>query len=302
MKLSIPDTVPRHSFHREGTAQFYERAIKRVISAMRDNLSEPLNLENLAKIAIISPYHFHRVFAEITGITPHRFLAALRIEKAKQLLATSTLGIMDVCFEVGYHSLGTFTATFTGSVGISPNRFRRLATQKSQALLVRRVMEQANSWNGFKNSIIEGTVSASASFTGTAFIGLYPTRVPQGFPVGGTRIIAPGHYRIERVPDGIYHLLAAAFDGSRGNRRLVLPEEGFLQVAHAGPISVPVDRLSVRTDLVLRPVDFSDPPVLIALPLLWAAPTPAEFESATTLQRRQTSGRTSWSHHITTLT
>ena len=278
MKRSLPDILPRPRFHREGTVRFYERAVERVICAMLDHLGEPLNLDRLAKIAIISPYHFHRVFALITGITPGRFLTALRIEKAKRLLATSTLGITDVCLEVGYNSLGTFTTIFTSFVGVSPNRFRCLAAGKGQPLLVRRLTKQVNSQNRFRNSIIEGTVSASP-----IFIGVFPTRVPQGFPIAGTKIIAPGYYRIEGVPNGVHYLLAAAVYGSQGTRRLLLPEKGFLYVAHAGPISVLADRVSVQSELVLRRVDLTDPPVLIALPLLVAAETPAVFGSTTAL-------------------
>jgi AraC family transcriptional regulator len=284
----LPDALSRSRFHREGTVRFYEQAVKRVICAMRDHLSEPLNLESLAKIAIISPYHFHRVFSELTGITPGRFLAALRIERAKRLLATSTLGITDVCLDAGYNSLGTFTTIFTGFVGVSPNRFRCLAAEKSQPRFENLLTEQVNSQNGFRNSIIEGTVSASPSFIGTIFIGLFPTRVPQGFPIAGTKIILPGYYRITGVPDGVHYLLAAGVRGSQNTRSLLLPAEGLLHVASAGPISVLTSRSVGQTDLVLRPVDLTDPPVLVALPLLMAAETPTVFGS-TTLSRGEAS-------------
>jgi AraC-like DNA-binding protein len=288
MKPLLPDALSRPRFHRKDTVRFYEQAVERVICAMRDHLSEPLTLESLSKIAIISPYHFHRVFSEITGITPGRFLAALRIERAKQLLATSTLGITDVCLEVGYNSLGTFTTIFTSFVGVSPNRFRCLAAEKSQLRLERLLTAQLHFQNGFGNSIIEGTVSASPSFIGAIFIGLFPTRVPQGSPIAGTRIIAPGYYRISGIPDGVYYLLAAGVRGSLNTRSLLVPEEG-LHVASAGPISILVGRPVGRIDLALRPADLTDPPVLIALPLLVAAEAHAIFGSSTTLPNRQAS-------------
>jgi AraC-like DNA-binding protein len=289
MKPLLPDALSRPRFHRKDTVLFYEQAVERVICAMRDHLSEPLTLESLSKIAIISPYHFHRVFSEITGITPGRFLAALRIERAKQLLATSTLGITDVCLDVGYNSLGTFTTIFTGFVGVSPNRFRCLAAEKSQPRLERLLTAQLNFQNGFGNSVIEGTVSASPSSIGAIFIGLFPTRVPQGFPIAGTRIIAPGYYRITGIPDGVYYLLAAGVRGSLNTRRLLLLAEDLLHVASAGPISVLVGRSVDRIDLVLRPADLTDPPVLVALPLLMAAKAAAIFGSSTTLPNRQAS-------------
>jgi AraC family transcriptional regulator len=268
MKTLFPDALSRLRFHREGTVRFYEQAVGRVICAMRHHLSEPLDLEALAKIAIISPYHFHRVFSEVTGITPGRFLAALRIEKAKRLLATSKLGITDVCLDAGYNSLGSFTTIFTGFVGVSPHRFRCLAAEKNQPLLERLLTAQANSQNGLKHSIIEGTVSASRSFMGGIFIGLFPTPVPQGFPIAGTRIIVPGYYRISGIPDGVYYPLAAGVSGQPSIRSLFLPAEGQLHVGSAGPISVLANRSMDRVDLVIRPVDLTDPPVLVALPLL----------------------------------
>lgn len=202
----------------------------------------------------------------------------------------------------GTRGLGTFTATFTGSVGISPNRFRCFAAEKSRLLPVGRLAEQRKYRHTFRNSVVEGTVSAPSNFTGTVFVGLYPTRVPQGFPVAGTKTITPGHYRIERVPQGTYYLLAAAVNGSEGGRHLLVPGERSLYVAHAGPMSMLLGGLSVHWDLVLRKIDFADPPVLVALPLLRVFPTPNEFESTPLPLAQASDSADSWDRHINSRT
>src|ERR1044072_6247332 len=110
VSASRPDTIASHY-----------RAVERVILAMRERLDEALTLEDLAEVAIISPFYFDRIFRQITGIPPCQFLSALRMEAAKRLLLTSSLSVTDVCFEVGYNSLGTFTTRFTQLVGLPPS-------------------------------------------------------------------------------------------------------------------------------------------------------------------------------------
>ena len=101
-------------------------AIERVIAVMRERVDHALPLHAMADIAHLSPYHFARVFRQVIGIAPGEFLGALRLERAKQLLLTTDLSVSEVCFEVGYNSLGTFTTRFTRLVGLSPGRMRDL--------------------------------------------------------------------------------------------------------------------------------------------------------------------------------
>ena len=94
-----------------GTGRRFERharSVERVIRAMTGRLDRPMTNEEMAEIACFSPYHFNRIFRGLTGIPPIQFHYALRLERAKRLLATTDLGVTDICFEVGYNSLGTF--------------------------------------------------------------------------------------------------------------------------------------------------------------------------------------------------
>src|SRR5581483_12082323 len=78
-----------------------------------------------ARSAMLSRFHFARLFKEQIGVSPGQFLAAVRIYQAKRMLAAGSMSVAEVCAEVGYGSLGSFTSHFTDSVGISPSRFRR---------------------------------------------------------------------------------------------------------------------------------------------------------------------------------
>ena len=100
-------------------------AVKRVIHFMEDRLDEPVTIDDMAKAAKFSKFHFTRLFRRETGLSPARFLSALRIEEAKRLLVTTTLRVADISLLVGYTSVGTFTTRFTTSVGVSPTRYRR---------------------------------------------------------------------------------------------------------------------------------------------------------------------------------
>lgn len=91
---------------------------------MRERVDDTLPLHAMAEIAHLSPYLFTRAFRQFTGIPPGEFLATLRLERAKQLLLTTDLSVAEICFEVGYNSLGTFTTRFTRLVGLSPGRVR----------------------------------------------------------------------------------------------------------------------------------------------------------------------------------
>ena len=82
-------------------------------------------LTNVAAYAGLSPFYFHRLFAETFGETPHEFVTRLRIDHAKRLLLTGDYSITDVCFDSGYESLGSFSTRFHSLTGLSPAAFRR---------------------------------------------------------------------------------------------------------------------------------------------------------------------------------
>ncbi|HZC07440.1 MAG TPA: AraC family transcriptional regulator [Ktedonobacterales bacterium] len=95
-------------------------------------LCEPLTLDELARVAVMSPTHFLRVFRQAFGQTPHQFLTERRIERAKDLLRATNRPVTEICHAVGFESLGSFSALFRRSVGVSPTSYRRALTAPTE--------------------------------------------------------------------------------------------------------------------------------------------------------------------------
>src|SRR6476659_11180329 len=85
---------------------------------------EPLNVPAVAAVAHISPAHFSRSFRAVFGETPHRYLQRRRVERSMFLLRETERSVTDICFDVGFTSLGTFSRTFTKIVGETPSGYR----------------------------------------------------------------------------------------------------------------------------------------------------------------------------------
>jgi AraC-like DNA-binding protein len=87
--------------------------------------AEPLDVAAIARAAHSSPAHFSRSFKAAFGETPHQYLLTRRIERAKHLLSTTSMSVTDVSLDVGFLSLGSFSATFSRIVGVRPRDYRR---------------------------------------------------------------------------------------------------------------------------------------------------------------------------------
>ena len=88
---------------------------------------EPLDVPALARAARLSTAHFSREFRRLFGETPHRYLQRRRVERAMFLLGQGGREVTDICLEVGFTSLGSFSRTFRDIVGESPTEFRKRA-------------------------------------------------------------------------------------------------------------------------------------------------------------------------------
>ena len=103
------------------------RRMLRARDAMDRAYARPLDIPDLARIAQVSEAHFIRTFRGTFGETPHRYLQRRRVERAMFLLRETDCSVTDVCFEVGFASLGTFSRTFRDIVGESPTAYRERA-------------------------------------------------------------------------------------------------------------------------------------------------------------------------------
>ena len=92
---------------------------------IRDCYAQPLTIQDLSLEADISAWHFLRAFRGAFGETPHDFLTRIRIAWVKELLTITTKSVTEICFDVGFSSLGSFSTLFHRQVGLSPGQFRR---------------------------------------------------------------------------------------------------------------------------------------------------------------------------------
>lgn len=100
------------------------------------NFFEKIDLDNIADEAFFSKFHFIRLFKKAYGKTPHQYLTFVRIEKAKQLLQTPA-PIAEVCNEVGFDSISSFTGLFKRTTGLTPSAYHVQQLQKKADLAQR---------------------------------------------------------------------------------------------------------------------------------------------------------------------
>jgi AraC family transcriptional regulator len=279
-KDPLPMNAANMTADRPGILAPEPTAVLRALELMRRCAGEPLTLRDLADAAYSSPFHFLRTFRRVTGLSPGRFLGALRLKNAVRLLLTTDLPVTDVCFESGYNSLGTFTRRFTEVVGVPPGRLRQgIARPEIDRRLPAGLPPLARVAGGatlrgrllppHPGEPVERGALPAMPAAHLLFIGLFTTQYPQGAPVACALLRAPGPFTLRGVPDGTYHLLAAAVPDPAALWRSFLGDHPELL---AGSLQTPVvvaDRaVAGPTDLTLRRPQPTDPPLLTCLPLL----------------------------------
>lgn len=103
----------------------YERRILRVLSYIHDNLDGDLSLENLAGVACMSPFHWHRVFYGITGETLANCIRRVRMDRATFLLLQTTDSVAEIAQQSGYGNVQSFARSFQADYGLTPSKFRK---------------------------------------------------------------------------------------------------------------------------------------------------------------------------------
>jgi AraC-like DNA-binding protein len=238
-----------------------EKAVWRAITAMQDNLGEALTVDDMARAAMFSKFHFTRIFQRVTGVSPRRFLSALRLQRAKHLLLSTSLTVADISTSVGYSSVGTFSSRFSRSVGLSPTRYRRL-----RGFAPHISSEPRRPAGRERSARVCGSVSLPRDEPGNVvFIGLFRGPIPEGRPARCAVLPGPGWYQLVDVPQGSWYVLAQSTEGDAGGHIVGTDSaDRPVSVATYGPVTVRADTI-VRADLRLRPMRMVDPPVLLAL-------------------------------------
>jgi len=101
-----------------------------------EHAGEVLDLRRIARESGVSAFHFLRLFARVTGVTPHQYLVRSRLRRAARLLARDAAPIADIAYEVGFGDLSNFIRTFRRASGVSPRHFRHAAQRERNILQV----------------------------------------------------------------------------------------------------------------------------------------------------------------------
>jgi AraC-like DNA-binding protein len=118
----IPDALRRKAAAFRGGLARYK--LRRATEYVDSNLDRVIHLEDMAKVAEVSLFHFHRQFKKTTGLTPHQFVVQRRVEQAKILLAQANLPIIEVAARVGFLDQSHFTTTFRKLTSMTPRVYR----------------------------------------------------------------------------------------------------------------------------------------------------------------------------------
>jgi AraC family transcriptional regulator len=239
-------------------------SVERAIKCIWDRYSEPLTLCDIAQSAILSKFHFCRVFTAATGVSPVRFLSAVRIYQAKRLLVTTSMHVTDIAFAVGYNSLGSFCNHFADSVGIAPGRFRRYSRNGGFEPPGPPPAPSPN------RGSVTGTISLPEDHaTARVYVGAFTTPIVERRPASAAIVDIntpdkPHPYRLEGLPAGSWFIHAVGVADSADpepwtRRALVI----------GGRAGVPVrPGTGTRAVMALRPRRPTDLPILLALPYL----------------------------------
>ena len=101
--------------------------VTRVVRRIENEGEDKLSLAALAQEARLSPYHFLRVFMQVSGLTPHQYVRRLRLRQAAATLAAKAGKVLDIAFDSGFGDVSNFNHAFRAEFGMSPRQFRQAA-------------------------------------------------------------------------------------------------------------------------------------------------------------------------------
>lgn len=112
---------------RKSGAQRDAGVIEEIVSYINEHFYEDLSVRALADMAMLSPYHFIRVFKRETSFTPHEYIVNTRMDTAKFMLKNTRMSIKDICFQTGFSNESVFCTAFKKKVGATPAEYRNLS-------------------------------------------------------------------------------------------------------------------------------------------------------------------------------
>jgi AraC-like DNA-binding protein len=239
-------------------------AVERVIRYMYANLADEITIDDMARTAMFSKFHFSRLFHAVTGLSPGRFLSAVRLQAAKRMLISTNMSVTEICFRAGYNSVGTFSFRFAAVVGVPPTVYRYNSGYISQLS----VNARRSDWDPSSNTLSGKIILPSPGPKDLVFVGVFPDPIIQGKPIKYAICDdVSWAFKLDGIPAGTWYLLSFSF--TQGDNSVLLNsghDSVSPLVAVHGPITV-TSRLPVRpVDMVMRQMRVIDPPVLLAVP------------------------------------
>ncbi|MBU8578891.1 helix-turn-helix transcriptional regulator [Brevibacterium luteolum] len=231
---------------------------KRAAAFAMEHLAEDISVADIADHLGYSPFHFNRMFAAATRTPPGRFLAALRFHAAKNLLLTGDDAVVDVCTQVGFTSVSSFTRRFREAVGTSPAAFRTLADQVADRSPAPFSIGDASAPHV---TIDVGAPPSGLRLPPLTWIGWFPTPAPIGLPAAG--VLCRGQQRI-RLPlcAGAPWLLGFSVDAAAEVVDHLAPSAPVVAI-HGTPVTT-----AGHITLAFGPAPEPSVPMLAALPVL----------------------------------
>lgn len=246
-----------------------------VVSALRfieDHSADQITLDDVADAVAYSRFHLGREFSAAVGMGPIAYLATWRFRHAKELLVTTDEKVVDICMEVGFSSLGTFSRRFVEDVGVTPAAFRRLPDVLSDTPPAERHLPGGARRGGRVEARLRWTETALAASTGWVYAGLFGQRAARGRPVCGSLFRQDEAVVFEDVPPGQWWVLAAAFTTDDVLHQL-LPDRPVTGGSPA-PLTVTGGTTTTATITMMAPLHW-ETPITVALPTLTSGADPA---------------------------
>lgn len=125
VQCDLDSRVARLPALRAATREELARRVGVATAFLHASLDRNVSIEEAARVACLSPFHFHRLFSAFHGITPHRYLTKLRLERARALLRHADREVADVAADCGFESTTSFTTLFKRTFGTTPGAIRK---------------------------------------------------------------------------------------------------------------------------------------------------------------------------------
>lgn len=230
------------------------------LAYLRENLEDDsLSLTLLSARADLNEFQMIRLFKALTGVTPAKFLFAMRMDTAKRLLLETDRSVTDICFDVGYNSLGTFISRFTSTVGVSPGKFRGFRDEDPTRLFT--LLDHLLQAGGRDHAEgLTGEVHAPSGFSGLVFVGCFSSCIPEARPQGCAITFNDATFSLPFKSIGGKQKIFAAGVPWHNMEKTFLQAEGYWRAR--------ARTKDGRIEIALRPAEQLDPPIVTYLPAL----------------------------------